>query len=98
METATVETLERTSSTVQVVEFCCRHNLPADVVGRWVWVEFPEKPSADTRALLKANGFRWVKSRAAWAHCCGVFSRRGYGDPRFKYGQIPVSEYAEEIA
>jgi hypothetical protein len=92
------EPLNRDSSTLDVVEFCCHHSLPADVVGRWVWVEFRQKPPAETRELLKSNGFRWVKSRGQWAHCCGVRSKRGKGDPRWKYGEIPVDRYQEEVA
>jgi hypothetical protein len=63
----------------------------ARLVGRWVWCEFPDKPSADTRDFLKGTGFRWNKTRAAWQHPCGHFTRqaRGY-DPRSKYGQLPI--------
>ena len=88
--------LNRMSGTLEVVEFCQRHSLPADVVGRWVWVKFPDKPSAETRGLLKANGFRWVKRRAEWAHCCGVPSRHGSGAPRFKYGSVPVGGFTRD--
>jgi len=84
--------VSRVSSTLDVVEFCCRHGIPADVVGRWVWVRFAEKPSAEVRALLKRNGFRWVQGRGEWAHACGIHSRRGHGNPRDKYGVLSVEE------
>lgn len=31
-----------------------------------VQIIFPDKPDADTRALLKRNGFRWSPKRQAW--------------------------------
>ena len=90
--------LERMSATLEVVEFCQRHGLPADVVGRWVWIQFIEKPAQATRTLLKANGFKWCKKRGEWAHCGGVPSRHGPGNPRFKYGSVPVSQIETEAA
>ena len=62
----------------------------AKIVGRWVWVEFPSKPGADTIAHLKAAGFRWNKRRSLWQHCCGHFCTSSAGDPRFTYGEIPA--------
>lgn len=85
---------DRPRNLIQVIEFCRRHSLPAEVVGRWVWLRFDSKPSAETRDLLKAAGFRWVNIRKAWAHNCGHFSRHGVGDPRSKYGAIPVDQLA----
>lgn len=60
---------------IEVLEYCQVNTLPARVVGKWVWVEFEEKPSAETRAGLKAMGFRWSKRRGQWAHSCGLPSR-----------------------
>ena len=63
------------------------------VVGRWLWVEFDEKPGPDTLRAVKILGFRWSRRRSAWQHPCGDTSRkkpaRNY-DPRDKYGCIPV--------
>jgi hypothetical protein len=60
----------------------------ARLVGAWVWCEFPEKPSDDTREWLKQTGFRWNGERAAWQHSCGHFTRRNRRiDPRAIYGQ-----------
>jgi len=75
-----------------VIAFCREHNLPADIVGRWVWLRFPEKPSKETRELIKGAGFRWVPKRGEWAHNCGFPSRRGTHPPRFKYGAVPVKD------
>jgi len=95
----TVPTQPRLQELPDVLDFCKRHNFPADLVGRWVWIRFPEKPDTETRDLLKAAGFRWVKVRGQWAHNCGYHCRKGKGNPRWKYGCLPVSEISrDEIA
>lgn len=80
----------------QVILFCKALEVPAVVVGRWVWVHFTARPADAIRDALKIAGFRWVKNRDAWAHNCGYYSRRGHGDPREKYGAVPVSSFREE--
>ena len=50
-------------SIIEVLEFCKVQNLPARVVGRWVWVEFENKPEAEIRQALKDFGFRWSRRR-----------------------------------
>ena len=77
---------------IDVIEFCRENNLPADVVGRWVWVNFTEKPSAEVRQLLKDYGFRWSKRRGEWAHNCGHPTKSGHCIPREKYGAVPVDQ------
>ena len=62
-------------SIVEVLAFCKRYNLPARVVGRWVWCKFDRKPSEQARELLKSIGFRWIQRRQQWAHSCGRPSR-----------------------
>lgn len=63
----------------------------ARLVGNWVWCEFPDKPSDDTRTWLKQTGFRWNGERKAWQHSCGHFTRRNRRvDPRQVYGQLPL--------
>jgi hypothetical protein len=78
---------------IQVITFCKAHDLPAEVVGRWVWLEFESKPSQEIRDLLKGAGFRWVAKRGKWAHNCGHHCRHGAGDPRAKYGAVPVGQF-----
>lgn len=63
----------------------------ARLVGRWIWVEFTQKPGERVRRVLKCLGFRWNRKRSAWQHSCGVRSVHSPGDPRFKYGAVPVS-------
>jgi len=79
-----------------VIRACQEKDIPAYVVGRWVWASFSDKPSDDIRSFLKATGFSWIKNRNAWAHNCGYYSKqaRGY-DPRDKYGTIPVKSYTD---
>lgn len=68
----------------------------ARIVGRWVWCEFPDKPSEEARAFLKETGFRWNKERLAWQHACGHFTRRNRRiDPRAVYGQQAI-EYTND--
>jgi hypothetical protein len=63
----------------------------ARLVGNWVWCEFPDKPSEETRDWLKQTGFRWNGERKAWQHSCGHFTRRNRRiDPRQVYGQLPL--------
>ena len=65
----------------------------ARIVGRWVWVEFTQKPDAEVRECLTDVGFRWNSKRKVWQHSCGSGkSRRSPTDPRFKYGEVPVDE------
>jgi len=65
----------------------------AKVVGRWIWVTFPSKPSQECRAYLKAHKYRYNPQRGAWQNACGFFTRRAPYDPRVKYGQIAASTY-----
>ena len=91
-------TNEKLTELADVIAWCQRNDIPADVVGRWVWVRFDAKPSESIRDSLKAVGFRWVKHRGEWAHNCGWVSRRGPGRPRDKYGSVPVASIDTEAA
>ena len=50
-------------SAIEVASFCKEHNLNAEMVGRWVWVTFAQKPDTSLRRLLKKYGFRWSGRR-----------------------------------
>ena len=59
----------------------------AEVVGRWVWVQFEQQPEVEIRRQLAQLGFHWNNTRQAWQHPCGVFrDRRVRFDPRRKFG------------
>ncbi len=95
METVTENTQKSKSehSIIEVLEFCKSQNLPARVVGRWVWIKFESKPSADIRQALKDNGFRWSRRRGQWCHNCGLPTRpaRNY-KPWDKYKTLTMDE------
>jgi hypothetical protein len=58
----------------------------AEVVGKWVWIQFDEKqPSTITRVLAEL-GFHWNNARQTWQHPCGTIQReRAAFDPRKRY-------------
>jgi hypothetical protein len=92
MTTDTITTNEKLIDIADVIRFCQEHKLPADVVGRWVWIRFDSKPDSETRDMLKAVGFRWIQKRKQWAHNCGFFMKHNPAiNPRDKYGEVPVS-------
>jgi hypothetical protein len=64
----------------------------AEVVGKWVWVRFPDRPSGKDdpgrwrcHQQLAQLGFRWNRERQAWQHPCGKFSLGSQADPHEKY-------------
>jgi hypothetical protein len=86
---------ENLTTLIDVAHWCHARGLPASIVGRWVWIKFPEKPDAEVRAELKAVGFRWVKRHGEWAHNCGPPTGSGRCNFRWKYGELPVSAVSE---
>ena len=66
----------------------------AQVVGRWVWVEFATEPSAGVCERLRALGFHWNVERHCWQHPCGAPRGRCQGDPRGYYEVTPATALA----
>jgi hypothetical protein len=64
----------------------------AEVVGKWVWVQFKEQPAAEVRQTLAQFGFHWNRARQAWQHPCGQFSLSSVADPRTKYQSYHPSD------
>ena len=64
----------------------------AQVVGKWVWLEFNVPPLREIRANLKKLGFHWNGQRKCWQHPCGVPRHRSGGDPRSYYQVTPASD------
>ena len=58
----------------------------AEVVGKWIWITFPEQPIERVRADLSQLGFHWNNTRKCWQHPCGQALPRGQQEPREKYG------------
>jgi hypothetical protein len=57
----------------------------AEVVGKWVWVQFKQTPAAEIRQQLSQLGFHWNSERQAWQHPCGQFRLGSVTDPHQKY-------------
>ena len=43
----------------------------AEVVGKWIWITFPEPPIERVRAELSQLGFHWNNVRKCWQHLKG---------------------------
>ena len=57
----------------------------AEIVGKWIWLEFRQRSAAHT---LRRLGFHWNARRSVWQHPCGAcapFASHPQ-DPRSKYG------------
>lgn len=88
--------IDSESGTLEVARWCKAYQLPAFVVGRWVWITFEAKPAAELRVALKSAGFRWVEKRGSWAHRCGgehSTEAKSYA-PWDRYGRQRVEEIA----
>lgn len=59
----------------------------AEVVGKWVWIQFADKQPASITSQLSELGFHWNNARQAWQHPCGLRrSERATFDPRRYFG------------
>ena len=59
----------------------------AEVVGKWVWIQFDGKQPPTVTAVLSELGFHWNNKRQSWQHPCGLFRDQSVRfDPRRKYG------------
>jgi hypothetical protein len=60
----------------------------AEIVGRWVWLEFPARTHRAVANTLWRLGFHWNQRRCLWQHPCGACAPYSVhtGDPRSKYG------------
>lgn len=66
----------------------------ARLVGKWIWVEFSDKPDPETRAALNELGFSWNPKRLAWQNPCGAWcskQARSY-HPKDKYGEVRAAD------
>ena len=68
----------------------------AEVVGKWVWIQFTEKQPREVTAVLSQLGFHWNNKRQAWQHPCGQFIKKPAPyDPRERYGsEFPADHQA----
>ena len=59
----------------------------AQVVGKWVWIQFDAKQPPQVTCQLAQFGFHWNNKRQCWQHPCGpVAVEASPTDPREKYG------------
>jgi hypothetical protein len=59
----------------------------AEIVGKWVWIQFDQKQPVTVTSVLSELGFHWNSKRQSWQHPCGLFRDRSVTfDPRKKYG------------
>jgi hypothetical protein len=65
------QAVESKVSTAEVVSFCLENNLDAEMVGKWVWVTFAEKPARQMCEALRQIGFVFSRRHRKWAHNCG---------------------------
>ena len=67
----------------------------AEIVGKWVWLDFPAASHRAATNTLARLGFHWNQRRCVWQHPCGAcapFASHPQ-DPRTKYG----SYYAADL-
>ena len=55
----------------------------AEVVGKWIWIQFSEKQPREVTSALSELGFHWNNNRQCWQHPCGTVKPR---DPRREFG------------
>ena len=59
----------------------------AEVVGKWVWIQFADKQPSEVTRVLAELGFHWNNTRQTWQHPCGTIAdERADYDPRRRYG------------
>jgi hypothetical protein len=88
-KTASVRDANRLLSTERVLELLKRW-MPrqfeiAEVVGKWVWIQFEGRQPRELTRQLSQLGFHWNKKRQAWQHPCGQFTSGTPDNPRDKY-------------
>jgi hypothetical protein len=60
----------------------------AEIVGKWVWLDFPAASHRVAANTLWRLGFHWNQRRCVWQHPCGACAPYASHpkDPRIKYG------------
>ena len=57
----------------------------AQVVGKWIWIQFTDKQPREVTGKLAEFGFHWNNKRQVWQHPCGALTEGTASDPRQKY-------------
>jgi len=59
----------------------------AEVIGKWVWIQFTEKQPPQVTRVLAELGFHWNNKRQTWQHPGGSLPVEAAAyDPRRRYG------------
>jgi hypothetical protein len=59
----------------------------AEVVGKWVWIQFDGKQPSEITCQLSELGFHWNNTRQVWQHPGGtIVPEVADYDPRKRYG------------
>ena len=60
----------------------------AEVVGKWIWLDFPAASHRAASKTLWRLGFHWNQRRCVWPHPCGAFAPCSprLADSHTKYG------------
>ena len=67
----------------------------AEVVGKWVWIQFEHRQPPTVTSELAQLGFHWNRKRQLWQHPCGQFVPATRQDPRQKYhAYFPADQQA----
>lgn len=64
----------------------------AEVVGKWVWIQFADKQPPEVTHTLAQLGFHWNNKRQLWQHPCGPVTDGSLEDPREKYGSFHAAD------
>ena len=66
----------------------------AEVVGKWVWIQFTDKQPPTVTRVLAELGFHWNNTRQTWQHPCGTINEeRATYDPRKRYGSYFAADH-----
>ena len=67
----------------------------AEVVGKWVWIQFADKQPVEVTRVLAELGFHWNRTRQAWQHPCGLHQEIAASyDPRQRYGSYFAADFS----
>lgn len=67
----------------------------AEVVGKWVWIQFADKQPVEVTRVLAELGFHWNRTRQTWQHPCGLHRNiAATYDPRRRYGSYFAADFA----
>jgi hypothetical protein len=67
----------------------------AEIVGRWIWLDFPVNSHRAAANTLWRLGFHWNQRRCLWQHPCGATAPYNIhsGDPRSRYGSRSATSF-----